>query len=411
MPTVELRPSAVATGGDAVARDEDGRVVFVTGALPGEAVTVELTEERKRFARGHVVEVLEPSPDRVAPPCRHVDRGCGGCSWQHVEVDAQRRLKVEIVADNLRKLGGIGAPAVEAVRVAVSDGRAGFRRHHSHDVVDVDDCLVAHPLLNELLRDGRFDGVSEVTLRCGAGTGERLVLATPSSAGVVVPGDVVVVGDDELGAGKRAWFHEEVAGHRFRMSTSATTIASIDVDRPSMRRFRISARSFFQVRADGAQALVDAVRAAAADAPDGRMLDAYGGVGLFAATVAGDRPVTLVEWSSSSVADARVNVPEAKVLRLDLARWHASAASLVVADPSRTGLGAAAVKALAATGTGHLVLVSCDPASLGRDAALLAAEGFVHDRTTLVDLFPHTPHVEAVTRFIRKPVQVRRTTR
>jgi 23S rRNA (uracil1939-C5)-methyltransferase len=401
MTTVELRPSAVAAGGDAVARDEGGRVVFVTGALPGEAVVVEITEERKRFARGHVVEVLEPSPDRVEPACRHVARGCGGCSWQHVDVDAQRRLKVGIVADTLRKLGGVADPTVEAgpvlpatghrttIRVAVIDGRAGFRRHHSHEIVDVDECIVAHPLLDELLREGRFGAAVEVTLRCGANTGERLVVVTPSAAGVEVPAGVVVVGDDELGTGHRAWFHEEVAGHRFR----------------------ISARSFFQTRPDGAAALVDAVRAASEGAPDGRMLDAYGGVGLFAATVAGDRPVTLVEWSSSSVADARVNVPHAKVLRMDLAKWHASPAALVVADPARTGLGAAAVKALAGTGAGHLVLVSCDPASLGRDAALLAAEGFEHDRTTLVDLFPHTAHVEAVTRFIREPVQLRRTGR
>jgi 23S rRNA (uracil1939-C5)-methyltransferase len=401
MPTVELRPSTVAAGGDAVARDDGGRVVFVTGALPGEAVSVELTEERKRFARGHVLEVLEASPDRVAPPCPHVDRGCGGCSWQHVEHGAQRRLKVAIVTDALRKLGGVDDPVVDAgpelptaahrttIRLAITGGRAGFRRHHSHEIVDVDDCLVAHPLLNEILADGRFDGATEVTLRCGARTGERLVLATPSAAGIVVPPGVVVVGDDELGAGRRAWFHEDVAG----------------------RRFRVSARSFFQARPDGADALVDVVRAAVDGAPDGRMVDAYGGVGLFAALVAADRPVTLVEWSSSSAADARVNVPDAKVLRLDVTRWHASGASLVVADPARSGLGAMAVRSLAATGAGHLVLVSCDPASLGRDAALLAEHGFVHDRTTLVDLFPHTPHVEAVTRFIREPVQVRRTRR
>jgi len=208
-----------------------------------------------------------------------------------------------------------------------------------------------------------------VTLRCGARTGERLVVPRPVDASVEVPDDV-----------RRDHFHEEVAGVRFR----------------------ISGPSFFQARPDGADALVAAVRAAAAGAPDGPMVDAYGGVGLFAATVGAERDVTLVEWSSSAVADARVNVPDATVLRLDLGRWRPSPAALVVADPSRAGLGAKAVRTLARTGASHLVLVSCDPASLGRDAKLLAAEGFVHDGTTLVDLFPHTPHVEAVTRFIRE---------
>jgi 23S rRNA (uracil1939-C5)-methyltransferase len=401
VPPVELRTTAVAAGGEAVARDDDGRVVFVTGALPGERVAVELTEAKARFARGHVVELLDASPDRSAPPCPHVGRGCGGCTWQHVEVAAQRRLKVEIVRDSLVRLGQVVDPLVEpgpelpsigyrtTIRMAVVDGRAGFRRARSHDVVGVDDCLVAHPLLDELVGTGRFGAATEVTLRCGARPGDRLVVADPSAEGVELPDGVTVVGEDELAAGHRAWFHEEVAG----------------------RRLRVSARSFFQARPDGADALVAAVRDAIAGAPEGRLVDAYGGVGLFGATVGQGRPVTLVEWSASSVADARVNLPEAKVLRLDVARWHPAQAAVVVADPARTGLGKAAVEALAGTGAGHLALVSCDPASLGRDAGLLARHGFTHAGTTLVDLFPHTPHVEAVTRFIREPGQRRTTSR
>lgn len=391
MPPVELRTTSVAAGGEAVARGEDGRVVFVEGAIPGEVVVVELTEEKARFARGHVVEVLQGSADRIAPPCPHVGRGCGGCTWQHVAPAAQRRLKVDIVRDALVRLGGVAEPVVEpgpvlattghrtTIRAGVVGGRAGFRRHRSHDVVPVDDCLVAHPLLDELLAAGRFGDATEVTLRCGARTGDRLVVAAPSAAGVEVPEGVTVVGTDELAVGHRAWFHEEVAG----------------------RRLRVSARSFFQARPDGADALVDAVAGALAGAPEGRLVDAYGGVGLFGATVGHGRRVTLVEWSASSVADARVNLPEAKVLRLDVARWHPAPAAVVVADPARTGLGKKAVDVLAGTGATHLALVSCDPASLGRDAGLLAGHGFRHDGTTIVDLFPHTPHVEAVTRFVR----------
>ena len=391
MTTVELRAERVAAGGDAIARAGDGRVVFVEGALPGEAVLADVVEERKGFLKAVAVEVLDPSPHRVAPPCPQLARGCGGCGWQHVALDAQLDLKRDIVVDALRRLGKLDDPVVvqgpvlpsgghrTTVRLAVAGGRPGFRRHRSHDVVDVDDCLVAHPLLADLLRSASFGDADEVTLRCGARTGERLVLASPSADGVVVPEGVALVGADELEAGRRAWFHEEAAG----------------------RRWRISARSFFQARPDGAEVLVDAVRAAAAGAPDGRLVDAYGGVGLFAGTVGADRPTTLVEWSTSSTADASVNVPRAKVLRLDVGRWRPSPAALVVADPSRDGLGDRAAGVLVATGTTHLVLVSCDPAALGRDARLLAGHGFRHDGTTLVDLFPHTPHVEAVTRFIR----------
>jgi 23S rRNA (uracil1939-C5)-methyltransferase len=378
----------MAAGGAAVARDEGGRVVFVHGALPGERVAVELTEEKPRWARGRVVEVLDASTDRVDPPCPHVLRGCGGCTWQHVAHDAQEALKASIVRDALVRLGGVEKPEIHAgpvlpargfrttVRAAVDQGRAAFRREHSHETITVDSCLVTHPLVEEILVGGRFHGAHEVTVRCGARTGERLVLTRPVGVPVEVPPDV-----------RSDHFHEEIAGVRFR----------------------ISAPSFFQARPDGADALVAAVGDASAGAPDGLMIDAYGGVGLFAATVGAGRPVTLVEWSSSAVADARVNVPDAHVLRLDLHRWRPSPAALVVADPSRSGLGSAAVRTLARTGATHFVLVSCDPASLGRDTALLRAEGFEHDGTTLVDLFPHTPHVEAVTRFIREQSEPRTT--
>ena len=372
---------SVAAGGDAVGRDDDGRVVFVTGALPGERVHVAIDEEHARFAKGHVVEVVDPSPHRVVPPCPHVADGCGGCTWQHVAPAAQRDLKVEIVSDALARLGGVDAPAVDpgpvlpvaafrtTVRMGVVDGRAAFRKWHSHDLLPIDDCLVAHPLLQELIDRHRFDGAEEVTLRCGARTGETLVVVD--------------------GRAEPDHFHEIVAGVRFR----------------------ISPHSFFQVRPDGADALVHEVGRAIAGAPDGPFLDAYGGVGLFAATVAGDRPATIVEWSRSSVADAKVNAPEAKVVRVDVARWRPEPAAVVVADPARTGLGKAVVDRLARTGASHLVLVSCDPASLGRDTALLHGHGFDHDGSTLVDLFPHTPHVEVVTSFIRDAGRRRRSQR
>ncbi|HVM53185.1 MAG TPA: TRAM domain-containing protein [Acidimicrobiales bacterium] len=377
---VELTTTTMAVGGDAVARTADGKVTFVTGALPGERVLATVTDVRHDFDRAVAVEILDAAPGRVTPPCPHVARGCGGCPWMHVDLAAQRRLKVELVAEALHRIGGIDSPRVEAgprlpaeafrTTVRLAQGK-GFRSARSHDVVEVDSCLVAHPLLVELF-DVDFKGAREVTLRCGARTGDRLILTEPAKIHLDVPRGIHV--------GPRAWLTEEVAG----------------------RRWRISARSFFQVRPDGADALVAAVRNAAAGAPAGPMIDAYGGVGLFAGTVGADRDTTLLEWGRSSVADAEVNVPGAVVVATDVARWRPHPAALVVADPPRTGLGKAAAGVLAATGASHLALVSCDPAALARDARLLSALGFAHDGTTLVDLFPHTAHVEAVSRFIRR---------
>ena len=399
MSVVELTTTAIAAGGDAVARDPDGRVVFVAGALPGERVAVAVTEERRSFAKATVVDVLDPAPGRVDPPCPELARGCGGCGWQHVDHATQRALKATIVTEALRRSGAIPHAEVDpgpvlppfdfrtTLRLAVDGtGGAGYRRARSHDVVDVDTCLIAHPLLRPLVSGGRFGPAGEVTLRCGARTGERMAVVSPTASQVQLPpgsDDVLVVGGDELAAGRRAWIHEEVAG----------------------RRWRISGPSFFQARPDGAEALVDAVGAflGPPERVGERLLDAYGGVGLFAGALGAGRRTTLLERAAASVADARVNLSDvdATVVRVDVDRWRPARMDVAVADPARAGLGRAGVRAIAATGARRLVLVSCDPASLGRDAALLGRAGYRWQETRLVDLFPHTPHVESVTRFDR----------
>ncbi len=398
----EVAVTGVAAGGEGVGRLGDGRAVFVRGVLPGERVRVTVTEERKRFARGTLVEVVEAAPERMAPPCPQVEAGCGGCDWQHVAPAAQRELKGRIVTDALRRIGRVEPPppdlgpelAPEGWRTTVravveGEGRAGFRLHHAHEPLAVGPggCLVAHPLVDEILREGVFPRpVGEVTVRVGAATGERLVLCTPTVGDSQVAAGVVMVGADELASGHRAWIHEIVAG----------------------RRWRISAESFFQSRPDGTEALVDAVVTALGETltPGATVVDLYSGVGLFAG-VLGERTggrVVAVESSRSAVADARINLADldgARIVRSDVRRWHPSAADVVVADPSRQGLGAEVVPRIGATGASALALVSCDPGALGRDAGLLAADGWRLGSVRLVDLFPHTSHVEVVTGWIR----------
>jgi 23S rRNA (uracil1939-C5)-methyltransferase len=367
-------------------------VVVVAGGLPGERVRAEVVERRKDFARAAVLEVVAASPERVEPPCPFVAEGCGGCDWQHVEPAAQRRRKAEVVADALRRQAhlevrvGLGPdlPATgyrTTVRGLAVDGRFGFRRRASHDVVAVDPCLVVHPLLQELVHEGRFpDG--EVVLRAGARTGERLVVVEGDGEGASVPDGVRVAGAHALRHGHRAWYHEEVAG----------------------RPWRISARSFFQARADGADALVAEVARALDGRPGGdALVDLYGGVGLFAGSLPDVGHATVVEESLSSVADAKVNLKgrPSRIVRADVARWGPARAAAVVADPPRNGLGPAGVRAVVATQAERLALVSCDPAALGRDARLLGEAGYELVEATLVDLFPHTSHVEVVSRFDR----------
>jgi 23S rRNA (uracil1939-C5)-methyltransferase len=392
---LELDVTAVAAGGDGIAREPSGRIVFVAGAVPGDRVRATLTEERRDYARGHLDEVIVRGASRVDPPCPFVSAGCGGCDWMHVDPSAQRDLKVAITVDALTRIGRVADPHVEpgrelpalgyrtTVRGVALDGRFALRRRHSHDLVAIDPCLVAHPLLAECIADGRFPDGSDVVLRCGARTGDRLAVVAPTAAEARVPAGTALIGADDLRAGRRAWIHEEAAG----------------------RRWRVSARSFFQARADGADALVETVRDAAADVLGGgrHLLDLYAGVGLFAGALGEDMAVTAVERSASAVADARVNLADRRVrlLRLGVDRWRPSPADVVVADPPREGLGAAGVAKVVATGARRLVLVSCDPAALGRDARLLESSGYRHAGATLVDLFPHTSHVEVVSRFDR----------
>ncbi len=391
----ELVVNRVATGGAALGSAPDGKTTFVTGAIPDERVAVSVDVEHARRVEASVVSVLEPSADRREPPCPHVADRCGGCDWQHIMPDRQSELRRQIVSDCLRRLAGIDDVTIEAgptlpadgyrttVRAAVVNGKAAYRIGGSHDTVAIEQCLVAHPLVEEILVEGWFGSATEVTVRAGANTGERLVIvdptADPDRHAVKVPDGVKLVGRDELTAGRRPHYHEEIGG----------------------LRLQISADSFFQCRPDGAMALAELAGDAVSDA-SGTLLDAYCGMGLFGALAGIGRSVIGVESNPSAVADAAYNYgPHGQVVERDFERWNAEPVGAVIADPSRVGLRAAGCDRIAETGAERIALVSCDPAALARDAGLLQERGYRMDRVTVVDLFGQTSHVEAVSRFVK----------
>jgi 23S rRNA (uracil1939-C5)-methyltransferase len=405
-PVVRLAIERLVAGGDALARQADGRIVFVPGALPGEVVDVRILGMKRDFGRGELVDVVEPSAHRVAAPCPARALGCGGCDWQHLAPHAQLDAKVEIVREAMRRTArlpdAVVAPGATvdpwayrtSMRFSVdADGRPSLRRARTNDDIALDGCPIAHPALAALLPTLRLPGADEVSLRVSAATGERTAWWEPEH--VVAAG---LPADVAAGAG----------------ATLVERIAGVDL--------RVSAPSFFQSGPAAAELLVQAVRSAGGDElrDARRLVDAYGGVGLFAATVAPNAAhVVLVEGSPSACADARINLAgrSASIIEspvelagelaglpaADLRPGDAgpSCADVVIADPSRQGLGADAVGVVARWGAPVLVLVSCDPVSLARDAALLAQAGYRHTVTTVLDLFPQTHHVEAVTRFER----------
>lgn len=390
----------LAVGGDGIGRAADGRVVFVPGALPGDSVRIVVTEERKSLLRGDVAEVLVASPDRQDPWCPHLADGCGGCGWQHVRPESQPILKRGTVVEALRRTAKLDAEVAErvvrvgptlpdrghrtTVRAAVTaGGDIGMRAYRSDRVVPVVSCGVAHPSLDAVVWSmDVLPDVDEVEVRVAVATGERTVR--------------FISGDDE---GNRSItsppgvIHETVAGVKLRVSPG----------------------SFFQTSAVGADALVEAVDAAVGSASPGQtLIDLYGGVGLFAATV-GDRfdSVTLVELSASSCSDARYNLAGrsgVEIVQRDVNRWRPmrtrGPAPVVVADPARRGLDRGGVETISACRPSRVVLVSCDVGSYGRDARLLLDAGFTLHDAVCLDIFPNTPHVEVVSTFLPAPRSV-----
>ena len=392
---ITLEVERTVAGGAGLAREPAGRVVLVDGALPGESVTATITRSKPRMANAHLLEVLTPSGARVTPPCPELHRGCGGCDLQHATPSVQRDLKVGIVRDALARIGRLHEVRVDpgehlptegfrtVLRCGVLDERLALHRRRSSELHALELCMISHPLVEELLHDARFPGAAEVTVRVGARTGERMVLVSPGEAArdARVPADVVVVAVDEQSRaidGRDPWIHEVVA----------------------RRRLRISAGSFFQARPDGAETLVRAVRRALGDVDPlhDRIADLYGGVGLFTAGL-GARDAVLVERSGSAIADAEANLAGlgATVVRSKVERWRPEQVDGVVADPARAGLGRDGVRVVTATGARRIALVSCDPASLARDVRSLVDAGYEALGVELVELFPHTHHVEAVT--------------
>jgi len=410
----------MAQGGEAIGRDVTGRVVFVPYAIAGEEVVVEIVEEKKNYARARLVEIVKPSSSRVTPRCPHFlpppsltgegrGGGCGGCQWQHIAYDAQLRFKTDIVREQLARIGKIAdAPVRDTigmtdpwhyrnnVQFQLDDtGRLCFRAMESHALVPIRECHIIHPLLAEMFRALEFEGADfvEVTLRAGTRTGEKLLMLEgrdealpeisvdePISIAYRTPrGDVIpLVGKDAL--------HEELRG----------------------RLFRVSPESFFQVNTTMAETLIELVERYLAPRPSDVLLDAFGGVGTFGLLLAPRvARVIEIEEAPDAVNDAKANAVELMNVEFqrgkveDVLPKSKSPIDLVVADPPRAGIAPTAREAIITQLPRAIAYVSCDPATLARDARQLVNGGYRLVEVQPVDMFPQTYHIETVSLFAR----------
>ena len=399
---IELELSTMAHGGEALGHWH-GKVVFVQGGVPGEVVRARIVQDGKRWARADLLSVLTASPSRVEPPCPHFP-ACGGCQWQHIAYETQLHYKRQIVVEQLQHLGLVRDPLVRPVIgmrepwsyrnhaqfAADRSLRLGFQAAYSHAVVPVERCLILHPMLNELrhLMEVDWPDLVRLSLRAGIHTGEKMCIFEAESdepPALEVDVDVSCVfrlhdGRDIVLIGSEA-YHELLGD----------------------RRFRISASSFFQVNTEMATAVVDAVRSYLDPQPDDTLLDIFSGVGTIGLSLADQvGRVIGVEEDFSAIADARANAGD----MADVTFPGGSAEALLpglqeqvskaVIDPPRQGCGPQVIEALRRLAPRRIVYVSCDPATLARDAALLVQSGYALAEVQPVDMFPQTYHIETV---------------
>ncbi|OEV04705.1 RNA methyltransferase [Streptomyces oceani] len=413
---------AVAHGGHCVARTPGGQVLFVRHTLPGERVRVRVTEgdAASSYLRADAVEVLEASKDRIPAPCPYAGPGlCGGCDWQHAKPGAQRRLKAQVLTEQLWRLAGLTAedvhwdgtvePApgdkvpsgeVPAWRTRVhyavdAEGRAGLRRHRSHEVEPIDRCLIASEGVRELGVEQRsWPQIAAVDAIAATGSHDRQVILTPRPGGRLPlveldrPVSVLRVGE------------RDQAVHRVHGRPYVR-------ERADGRTWRVGNGGFWQGHAQAAELLVDTVMRGLTPRKGEMALDLYCGVGLFAGALAdrvGDQGAVLgVESDKRAAEDARHNLGDSARVRIEhgkvesvLPRTGITEADLVVLDPPRAGAGRRTVRQLAGLGARRVAYVACDPAALARDLGYFREEGYVARFVRAFDLFPMTHHMECV---------------
>lgn len=391
---IELELTTMTHGGRALGR-HNGRAIFVPYAIPGERITAHITQDKGRFANAEVIEILEPSSARLTPRCKHFAH-CGGCHWQHIDYARQLEFKREIVADQLRRIGGfhdvtilptIPSPQPWNYRTHVTfhvtpAGQPGFVATDNRTVIPIEECHILRPelwALVEQIGEGKRLPTTRLRLQVGS-EGDSLRAVSNVSR----PGSTNE--DDDLG-----W--NALAG-----STVYYTVRG--------RRFRVTAGSFFQVNLPQAETLVTLVLERLSLHGTERVLDLYSGVGLFTRFLAEHAAhITAIENYAPAVRDAETNLADCANVRLIESTAAAGLTRLdgtydaAVIDPPRAGMEREALDTLLKHAPAHIVYVSCDPATLARDASLIAAAGYTLSDVQPVDMFPQTYHIETVAAF------------
>ena len=382
--------SRIAFGGDGVGRLPDGKVCFVPGALPGETVRAEITHEAKSFARARVLDVLTASPERVKPDCPLAGT-CPGCVYRHASYDCELEWKNRQFTDfltrgnpdgkDIRFLPPLGAPSRNGCRNKLTfvceNGAFCYRGLDNKTAVPVQDCLLGHPAIRELL----------TTAEPSADGEKRTFRRT--------------IHDGALDSGSEEW----------------QTLTHLTEQLGPFGEFRVPKASFFQVNPDMSPRLAERVLTLLKETGTEQLLELYCGSGIFSVLATENIPgltARAVELDKAAIDAAKHNAGRHGVgsrctfLAADAGKAFRTLASscdpakcCVLADPPRTGLPASLTREIGEFGPEAVLYVSCGPDTLRRDADRLAAYGLRIRSAGMIDMFPATGHFESVTVFGR----------
>ncbi len=407
--------------GRGIARVE-GKTTFIAGALPGETLTARISAQHKRYNEAELIEVVTASPDRTTPPCPHYGH-CGGCDLQHLSVEQQRVHKQQQVLDQLARFADVVPERVEppligestgyrrAARIGINqrqrDGEVlvGFRRRGSSKLLNIDSCPVLIPRLQPIfsqLRDALTDlgdirTLTHVDVSCGDRDGFIRFRCTRQ------PGEALMAALKSLSNKLEL---KLVIGLNDREISDDEGLAQYSLPDQNLE-LSFAATDFIQVNAEINQAMIRQALRWLDPQPAQRVLDLFSGLGNFTLPLARRAAqVVGIEGSAEMVERARVNAANAGIdnahfYRADLsesfrhAAWFREGFDLILLDPPRTGA-REAVKQLSDYGASKVLYISCNPSALVADLPLLTAAGYRVTRFGIMDMFPHTAHVESM---------------
>jgi 23S rRNA (uracil1939-C5)-methyltransferase len=425
--SLEIRVEKMVYGGAGLGRLPSGPVVFVSGALPGELVRARVYGKRKGVYHAVTEDVLEPSPDRVTPPCDG-EKQCTGATWPFIAYPAQLRLKQEILLDTLRRTGGmepkqtlpiIPSPKTDHyrlrtqfnVRTEKGEQRFGFFRQGSYSLVEVEDAFLIHPLINRTLTAIRklvdiLPPLLEIHINASPAGEVHVILFGAGDS---------LKPQDAFFTGLRKAVPEVIGIAGFAKKRKAFSlginILSLEVDGLALKA---TEGNFFQVNWDQNLNMVRTVLDFAAPAASETVLDLYCGIGNFSLPLAKRAAKVIgIESGYGAIDDAKKNaalnsITNAEFFADDLQRGlkplleRKLKAEVVVLDPPRAGATLKTLERILAFVPRKIVYVSCNPSTLARDLKLFHLFGFRLHRLQPVDMFPWTYHIECVAEMARK---------